>query len=77
MLTVSVINGAGYYVEVWSRKFEKELLALKKQIEEAKAAEQAAVAAAEDGAESSAAVSRRTSQEIDPEELEEEIKKNR
>lgn len=36
ILTMSVWNGAGYYVEVWGRRFEKELQALQKELDAAK-----------------------------------------
>ncbi|CAD6974199.1 hypothetical protein A4X06_0g5710 [Tilletia controversa] len=36
VLTISVWNGATWYVEVWARKFEKELLALRAEMEVAK-----------------------------------------
>lgn len=36
-LAVSVWNGAGWYIEVWGRRFEKELLALKREIDQSSA----------------------------------------
>ncbi|PWN30579.1 hypothetical protein BDZ90DRAFT_229596 [Jaminaea rosea] len=36
ILTMSVWNGASYYVEVWGRRFEKELQALRRELEAAK-----------------------------------------
>lgn len=36
VLTMSVWNGASYYVEVWGRRFEKELQALRRELEAAK-----------------------------------------
>lgn len=33
IFTVSIWNGASYYVEVFGRRFEKELLALKRELE--------------------------------------------
>ena len=33
LILLSVWNGAGYYVEVWGRRFERELDALKREIE--------------------------------------------
>jgi hypothetical protein len=45
LILLSVWNGAGYYVEVWGRRFERELDALKREIEatqRASAAEESA-----------------------------------
>jgi hypothetical protein len=42
LILLSVWNGAGYYVEVWGRRFERELDALKREIE---ATQQASAAA--------------------------------
>ncbi|KAE8226683.1 hypothetical protein CF319_g768 [Tilletia indica] len=73
VLTISVWNGATWYVEVWARKFEKELLALRAEMEVAKQQE-LAIAEARGGlgmnsiaastAPSSANPSRRSSAEI-------------
>ncbi|KAL9932789.1 hypothetical protein V8E36_008488 [Tilletia maclaganii] len=65
VLTVSVWNGATWYVEVWARKFEKELLALRAEMEMAKQSETAlAEATSGHGAADSADVSRRSSMEV-------------
>ncbi|KDN45756.1 hypothetical protein K437DRAFT_294491 [Tilletiaria anomala UBC 951] len=48
VLLMSVINGASYYVEVWGRRFEKELIALRKELEAARSADQAVKSALED-----------------------------
>jgi cell division protein FtsB len=57
LILLSVWNGAGYYVEVWGRRFEKELDALKREIE----ATQRASQAAEESAPATRSVSRRDS----------------
>jgi hypothetical protein len=65
-LTMSVVNGASFYVEVWGRRFERELIALRKEIEVARAAEQRASNALDEGPDSgtSAAQSRRNSADL-------------
>lgn len=41
IFTVSVWNGASYYVEVFGRRFEKELVSLRRELEDLKSTEQA------------------------------------
>ncbi|KAK0539741.1 hypothetical protein OC835_001003 [Tilletia horrida] len=63
VLIISVWNGATWYVEVWARKFEKELLALRAEMEMAKQQELAIAEAAGSGG-VSADASRRNSAEV-------------
>ena len=45
---MSVVNGASFYIEVFSRRFEKELIALRKEVEEAKKADKAVAKAVDE-----------------------------
>lgn len=42
LILLSVWNGAGYYVEVWGRRFERELEALRREVEATQRASAAA-----------------------------------
>lgn len=41
IFTISVWNGASYYVEVFGRRFEKELVSLRRELEDLRSTEQA------------------------------------
>lgn len=60
LILLSVWNGAGYYVEVWGRRFERELEALKREIQ---AAQVASSAAADDSAPTTRPASRGESED--------------
>jgi len=70
LILLSVWNGASYYLEVWGRRFERELDALKREIE----ATQRASAAADESAPGTRPVSEKGSDNEEEEEREKDKK---